>query len=138
MRATSCSFLLAACLVAFLTSLAGDHLSKHDTAVSIHEGNTRETLAILESVAHKWLLRLEGHLSHLVRLQRVRIFKLLATSLLAHLPLELGDTARCTTTAHETDRGVTDLDLIRDIKDLDLGIELLSLAKGGILLVDHH
>merc|ERR1712039_886177 len=130
-----CSLLLAATDI--LLALAGDDFSKHDDTVAIHEGNARETLAVLEAVAHKWLLWLEAALSHLVRLERVRLLKLLATGLLAHLPLEGRDTACSTAAAHETNWGVSNLDLVWNIKDLDLRCELLGLAKGGILLVDH-
>merc|ERR1739847_135671 len=93
--------LLATSLVTVALLDASDNLAKHDAAVAIHEGNTRETLAILEGVAHERLLRLEAHLGHLVRLQGVRVLKLLATGLLAHLPLECRDTAGSTAAAHE-------------------------------------
>merc|ERR1711935_996329 len=130
-------FLLATGLVTFLATLASHDLAKHDAAVAVHEGNAGKTFAILEGVAHERLLRLERHLGHLVGLQRVRVLELLATSLFAHLPLELGDTASGTAAAHETNRRVSHLDLVRDIQDLDLGIELLGLAQGGVLLVHH-
>merc|ERR1711976_1123133 len=129
--------LLATGLLTILLGRASHDLSKHNAAVAIHEGNTGETLAILEGVAHERLLRLEGALSHLVGLQGVRILELLATGLLAHLPLERGDTAGSAAAAHKANWGISHLDLVGDVKDLNLGIELLGLAEGGVLLVDH-
>merc|ERR1712178_161658 len=131
------SLLLAALVIALL-ALAAHHLAKHHHAVAVHESNAGKALAVLEGVADQRLLRLEAALSHLVGLQRVRILHLLATSLLAHLPLQGRDTACGTAAAHEANRGVASLDLVRDVKNLDLSIELPSLAKGGVLLVDHH
>merc|ERR1739842_50791 len=90
--------LLLATLVISLLALAAHDLAKHHHAVAIHEGNTGQTLAVLEGVADQRLLRLEAALSHLVGLQGVRILHLLATSLLAHLPLQGRDTA-CSTAA---------------------------------------
>ena len=49
------------------------------------------------------------HLSHLVRLERVRVLHLLAARLLADLPVHLRDAARRTTAADEANRGVADL-----------------------------
>ena len=90
------------------------------------------------AVAHKRLLWLEAALGHLVGLEGMRVLHLLATGLLAHLPLELGDVASRASAPHKTDRRVTDLDFIGDVQDLDLGIELLGLSKRGVLLVHHH
>merc|ERR1711897_85995 len=87
------SLLLAAASGGIVLAFARDDLAKHHHAISVHEGNTGETLAILECVAHQGLLRLEAALRHLVRLKRVRILHLLAPSLLSHLPLELRDAA---------------------------------------------
>merc|ERR1712224_46996 len=130
--------LLASGTTGILLPLAGDDLSQHDASVAIHEGNTGETLAILEAVAHKRLLWLEAALGHLVGLEGVRVLHLLATGLLAHLPLELGNAACGASASHETNWRVSDLDLVRDIQDLDLSIELLGLSQGGVLLVHHH
>ena len=52
---------------------------------------------------------LSMHLSHLVRLERVRVLHLLAARLLADLPVHLRDTARGATATDEADRGVADL-----------------------------
>merc|ERR1719389_138320 len=95
-------------------------LAKHDNAVAVEEGDAGETLAVLEGVHHQRLLRGEIHLGHLVRLERVRVLHLLAARLLADLPVHLRDAARRTTAADEADRGVADLDLARDVEDLDL------------------
>merc|ERR1739844_591514 len=92
------SLFLAATL---LLALAGNHLPKHDHAVAVHEGDTRQSLAILEGVANQWLLRLEAALCHLVGLQGVRVFHFLATGFLAHLPLQLADAARRAAAADE-------------------------------------
>merc|ERR1712151_665302 len=53
--------------VALLLALARNHLSQHDNTVTIHESNSGQTLAILECIANKRLLRLETALSHLIR-----------------------------------------------------------------------
>merc|ERR1712194_483054 len=102
------------------------------TTVTVHEGNTGETLAVLEGVGNQRLLGLKGDLGHLVGLQGVRLLHLLTASLLSHLPLESGDTAGSASASDETDRGVSDLDLVGDIEDLDLGIESLDGGQGGI------
>ena len=52
---------------------------------------------------------LSMHLSHLVRLERVRVLHLLAARLLADLPVHLRDTARGATATDEADGGVADL-----------------------------
>mmetsp|Transcript_49358 Transcript_49358/g.139274 ORF Transcript_49358/g.139274 Transcript_49358/m.139274 type:complete len:358 (-) Transcript_49358:240-1313(-) len=61
-----------------------------------------------------------------------------AAGLLAHLPLELGDAARRPAAPDEADGRVADLDLVRDVQDLDLRVELPRLAERRVLLVDHH
>merc|ERR1711957_421327 len=94
------SLLLAAASSIFL-ALARDDLAQHHHAVAVHEGHPRETLAILESITHEGLLRLEAALCHLVGLQRVRVLKFLATGLLAHFPLQRGDPAGGTAATHE-------------------------------------
>jgi len=132
------SLLLATGFVTILLLDASDDLAQHDTAVAIHEGNTRETLAILECVTHKRLLWLERHLGHLVGFQGVRVLHLLATSLFAHLPLECGDTACGAATTHKSNGRVAHLNLVRDVKDLDLGIEFLGLTECLVTLVHHH
>merc|ERR1719222_1062740 len=101
-------------------ALAGDDLSEHDNTVAVHEGDTGEALAVLEGVAHKGLLRLEAALSHLVGFEGVRILHLLATGLLAHLPLQLGNAACRAAAAHKANRRISDLDLVGDIQDLNL------------------
>ena len=124
-----------------LLLLDRDHrhdLTQHDNTVAIHEGDTGETLAVLEGVSDQRLLRLEGDLGHLVGLQVVGLFHLLTTGLLAHLPLNSHDTARSATAADETDGRVTGLDLVGDIQDLDLSFEALDGGQTGILLVDHN
>jgi len=114
-----------------------DDLTKHDNTVTVHECDTGETLAVLEGISDQRLLRLEGDLGHLVGLQGVRLFHLLTTGLLSHLPLDAGDTASSATATDETDRRVSGLDLVRDIEDLDLSVEGLDRREGGVLLVDH-
>merc|ERR1712224_598037 len=84
-------------------------LPKHHNAVAVEESDAGETLAVLERVDDKRLLRGEVHLSHLVRLERVRVLHLLAA-----LPVHLRDAARRATAADEANRGVADLDLTRD------------------------
>merc|ERR1719263_1905014 len=108
-----CSLLLAAASSGLGLLDTRDDLAEHDHAVPVHEGHTREALAVLERVAHERLLRLEAALSHLVGLQGVGIVHFLSTSLLAHLPLQLGDTASSAAAAHESDRRVANLDFVR-------------------------
>ena len=95
-------------------------------------------LAVLEAVAHERLLWLEAALSHLVGFEVVRMLHLLANGLLAHLPLELGDTSSRASALHKTNWRVPNLDLVGDIQDLNLSIELLGLSQSGVLLVHHH
>merc|ERR1712032_1507299 len=135
-RAWTISLLLAS-TSGFLFTLARDDLAQHNYTVPVHECHTRQALAILEGVAHQGLLRCEAALGHFVRFQRVRIVHLLTSGLLAHLPLELRDPARRSTTAHETNRRVAHLDFIGDVEDLNLGIELTRLPKCLVLLVHH-
>merc|ERR1719359_2263863 len=113
-------------------------LPKHDHAIAVKESDAGETLAVLERVDHKRLLRGEVHLGHLVRLERVRVLHLLAARLLPDLPVHLRDAARRAPTADEANRGVANLDLTRDVEDLDLGIEVVARTKRRVLLVDHH
>ena len=124
------------CLLASFLGGGGD-LAKHDNTVAIEERNAGETLAGLEGIADEGLDRGEPDLGHLVGLEGMGVFHLLATGLLAHLPVEVGDTASGAAATDETDGGVTLLDLTGDIEDLDLGGELLDGAEGAVLLVDH-
>merc|ERR1719214_416340 len=112
-------------------------LAKHDNAVAVEEGDAGETLAVLEGVDHQRLLRGEVHLGRLVRLERVRVLHLLAARLLADLPVHLRDTARGATATDEVDGGVADLDLTRDVENLDLGVEVVTRTKRRVLLVHH-
>merc|ERR1719171_2553898 len=135
--AKSRSLLLSAGCSLFLP-LARHYLTKHNDTVAIHESNTREALAVLERVADERLLRLEGALGHLVRLQRVRLLHLLAACLLAHFPLQGRDPARSPTATHKTDGRVSNLNLVWDVQNLDLRVKLTSLPKRRVLLVNHH
>merc|ERR1712151_1005296 len=87
--ATASLLLATGSCILFL--LARHNFSKHNNTISIHESHTGEALAILEAVAHQWLLRLESTFGHLVGLQAVRVFHFLATCLFAHLPNDLRD-----------------------------------------------
>merc|ERR1719313_3159830 len=113
-------------------------LAKHDRGVAVEEGDAREALAVLERVDDERLLRLEDHLGHLVRLERVRRLHLLAAGLLADLEDELGRAAGGAAAAHEADGRVAELDLAGDVEGLDLRVELAALVEGLVLLVDHH
>merc|ERR1711972_1183251 len=121
-----------------LLPLAGIDSPKHHDSIAVHERNTGHALTVLESIAHEGLLWLEGALSHLIRLQRMWIFHFLTTSLLPHLPLELRDAASCSAGADKSNWRISNLDLVRDVEDLHLGIEFLSLSECGVFLVDHH
>mmetsp|Transcript_115941 Transcript_115941/g.328109 ORF Transcript_115941/g.328109 Transcript_115941/m.328109 type:complete len:489 (+) Transcript_115941:80-1546(+) len=117
--------------------LARHDLAQHHHAIAVHESDAREALAVLEGVANERLLRLEGALGHLVGLQRMWLLHFLAARLLAHLPDELRDAARRAAATHEADGRVTHLDFVRDVQDLDLGVEFLRLPQRGVLLVYH-
>ena len=123
-------------LLAGLLDGGGD-LAKHDNTVTVEEGNTGETLARLEGIADEGLDGSELNLGHFVGLEGMGVFHLLATGLLAHLPVKVDDTAGGAAATDETDGGVTLLDLTGDIEDLDLGGEGLDGGEGAILLVDH-
>merc|ERR1719407_412416 len=112
-------------------------LPKHDHTVAVEESDAGQTLAVLEGVDHQRLLGGEVHLGHLVRLQRVRVLHLLAARLLADLPVHLRDAARGAPAADEANRGVADLDLTRDVEDLDLRVEVVARPKRRVLLVHH-
>merc|ERR1712083_1139213 len=98
-----------------LLPFARNDFTQHDHTVAIHESDAGQTFAILEGVAHEGLLRLERALGHLVRLQGMWVFPFLSTSFLAHLPCQLRNATSRPATAHETNRRVTNLDLVRDI-----------------------
>merc|ERR550532_2478370 len=121
-----------------LLALAGDDLAQHDDTVAIHECNPRKALAIFKSIAHKGLLGLEAALGHLIRLQGVGVFHFFAPGLFAHLPFQFGNAACRPPAAHEANRRVTHLDLVRDVQHLDLGIKFSCLPECGVLLVDHY
>merc|ERR1719502_1466678 len=112
-------------------SLVGnlDDLAKHDGGVAVQEGNARQALAVLERVDHERVLRLEGALGDLVRLERVGALELLAASLLADLPGDLAHAASGTAAAHEADRRVANLELARHIQGLDLRGEVLNVLE---------
>merc|ERR1711912_176637 len=134
------SLLLApsfACILLCRSLLTSDNFTQHHNTVAVHEGYTRETLAVLECVGNKWLLGLEAALCHLVGLECMRVLHLLATGLLAHLPLEGGDTAGGAPTSDKANRRIANLDFIGDVQDLDLSSKLPCLAECGVLLVDH-
>ena len=118
--------------------LNGDDLAQHDGGVSVEESNTRETLARLKVVNDQGLDRLENNLGSLVGLEGVGVLQLFAASLLTDLPLNLGDLAGGTSTANETNRGVSGLNLTGNIQSLNLGGEALDGLEGLVLLVDHN
>merc|ERR1711874_500059 len=93
--------LLLASLVAFLLALARYYFAKHDNTISIHEGDTRQPLTILEGITDERLLWLKAALRHLVGFQRMRVLHLLTTRFLSHLPFEFRDAASRPATPHE-------------------------------------
>merc|ERR1719464_249719 len=66
-----CSSLLLAAGSGIFLAFARNDLAQHDNSVAVHECNPRETLAILERIAHERLLWLKAALGHLIRLERV-------------------------------------------------------------------
>merc|ERR1719174_1674986 len=138
-KSMSCLLLLLARLIRGHVLLVFERhdLAKHDGGVAVQERDAAEALAVLEGVDDKRLLRLEDDLGHLVRLEGVWAFHLLAASLLANLEVELGGAARRAAAADEADRRVADLDLARDVEGLDLRGELTAAVERGVLLVDH-
>lgn len=137
-----------------LIGLSGDNLAKHDSVVAVKEGDAGKTLALGEGVDDQRLDGLENDLGSLIGFEGVRVRKLLTSGLLANLnpkftkqkqncstetnlPVELGDFAGRTSTANETDRGVTDLDFRRNVEGLNLGREVLAWAQAVVRLEDH-
>merc|ERR1712087_781265 len=96
--------LLLTTLVGVCFPLAGDDFAKHYNTIAVHEGNAGQTFAVLEGVADQRLLRLKAALGHFVGLQGVRIFHLLSSSFLAHLPAQLGDAASRASATHKSNR----------------------------------
>merc|ERR1712217_919935 len=66
------------------------------------------------------------------------LFHFLAASLFPHLPLQFRNAACRPAASHEANRRIAHLDLIWDVKNLDLGIELFRLTQSRVLLVNHH
>ena len=120
-----------------LLSGLGD-LSKHDNTVTLHDSDTGKTLAVLEGVNNKWLLWGEHDLSHLVSLQAVGFLSLLSSGLFTHLPYQLGHSHSGSSGTHEAYWSVSNLQLTRVVKDLNLGSEGSGLLQGSVLLVHHH
>ena len=123
-----------------LLNLLGHNLGdlpEHDSGISVEEGDTGKTLAALEAVNDERVLRLELNLRSLVRLERVRRLELLASSLLADLPVNLGHPACGAAAAHKADWRVANLELARDIERLDLRGEGLGGLERRVTLVDH-
>merc|ERR1719209_969512 len=56
-------------------------LSKHDHSVSVHEGDSGQTFAVLVGIGDEGLLGLKDNLGHLVGFQAVGVFHLLSSSL---------------------------------------------------------
>ena len=73
----------------FLTVQQLSHLSKHDGSVSVEEGNAGKTLTALEGLDDHGLAGFEDDLGHLVSLEDSGLLELLASSLLADLPVDL-------------------------------------------------
>merc|ERR1712050_497125 len=130
--------LLLAASANLLLSFAGIDAPEHHHAIAVHESDTTHAFAIFESIADQRLLGDEAAFRHLVWLQRMGLFHFLPTRLLPHLPLELRNAASGTACAHESDRRVPHLDLVRDIENLNLRIELTGLTERGVFLVHHH
>merc|ERR1712232_304155 len=135
---TLISLFLSACCCTVIFSLTAHDFSQHNHTISIHKGDTREPLTVLEAVAHEWLLGLECALCHFVGFESVRLLHFLSSGFLAHFPLEGGNSASSTPAADKADRRVASLDFIGNVQDLDLRVELTSLSKSGVFLVDHH
>mmetsp|Transcript_81691 Transcript_81691/g.218669 ORF Transcript_81691/g.218669 Transcript_81691/m.218669 type:complete len:492 (+) Transcript_81691:45-1520(+) len=116
----------------------GHDLAQHDGTIAIQESNAGQPLAVLEGVHHQRLHRAEHDLSHLVGLQRMGLRHLLASGLLANLPVQPRNSARRAPAPHETNRGIPHLDLTGDVQHLHLSGEAASRRERGVLLVNHH
>merc|ERR1712083_449307 len=112
-----------------LLPFARNDFTQHDHTVAIHESDAGQTFAILEGVAHEGLLRLERALGHLVRLQGMWFFHFFTAGFFPHLPRQLRDATSRPATTHETNRRVTNLDLVRDVQNLNLSSKLPRLTK---------
>merc|ERR1712110_737124 len=115
-----------------LLGVNSGHLTKHYSGVTIHEGNAGKTLALAKLVNNHWLLRLEHSFGSIVSLEGDGTLGLLATSVLAHLPVDLDKTARSTATSDVSNGRVPDLDVPRNVKDLHLSGEVLGDLNGLI------
>mmetsp|Transcript_2375 Transcript_2375/g.7858 ORF Transcript_2375/g.7858 Transcript_2375/m.7858 type:complete len:464 (+) Transcript_2375:152-1543(+) len=114
-----------------------DDLTEHDRGVTVQEGDTGQTFALLEGVDDERVHRFEDDFGDFVGLQRHRGLELLTAGFLANLEVERGDLARGATAADETNRGVTRLEFTRNVERLHLRGELLARGEGGVLLVNH-
>jgi len=112
-------------------------LAKHDSGVTVEEGNAGKTLTVGELVDNHRLLWAEDDLSLVVGLELNTTVGLLTTGVLTKAPADLDETTGGTATTDVTDWGVSTLDGAGDVENGDLGGEVLGGLDGVILLVDH-
>lgn len=117
--------------------LGGRSLAKHDDGVAFHDGDAAEAFARLEGVDDERLLRLEAAGAHLTGFDVDRLLDLLATSLLAHLPVDGGELDGGAAGAHEGDRAVAGLQFPGVVEDLDGDVEVGRALERGVRVADH-
>jgi len=117
----------------FLLHSACD-FSKHLEAVRVHHGNAAEGSTCLKGLNEKWLGGLKFDLRILILGELWRIFNLGTTSLLAHLPQDLGHLARNLGCPAENNWGVSWLEDTRVLLHSNNGCESLDGLELTILL----
>merc|ERR1712220_12887 len=104
--------------------LTADTLPSITAEFTVEEGNTSETLAVVEGVDNHRLLWLEDDTSGIVGLEFDTTIGLLVTSVLTLTPVNLDHTACSTTASHVSNWRVSNLDGSRDVEHLDRGLEV--------------
>merc|ERR1712072_1304106 len=120
-----------------LSTLDLGDLAQHDNGVALHDGDAAKTLAGLEAVDDKGLLGGHDNLGNLVALEADGVLGLLATGLLADLPVDGGHADSRAGSADKGNGAVADLELSGVVHDLDLDGERLDAANGVVRLEDH-
>ena len=115
-----------------------DALAQHHNRVSLHDRDPAESLAILEGSDDKRLERLKDELGHLLGLDKRSVRELLSSGALSDLPLDLGHLHSRVSSAHKSDRRVSNLELTRMGEDLHLTRKVLGSSQRVVALEDHN
>ena len=101
----------------------GSDLSEHFQSVGVHDGNTSKSGTTFKGLYEKGLSWFKFNFSVLVLGQFRRIVDLLAASLLAHLPVDLGHLARNLGGTAKDNRTVSSLEDTRVLLDSNNRLE---------------